>query len=82
MYEFNLITDKNNVSGTRKSFGFDKHEQIYKMDKYGDTYFLTDDECRLIIKAGGLDSILKFLKETKYTDKIEVNGILIVNLTV
>lgn len=88
MYDFNIVLKDGTEEKEIHSFTFDGDNGIYKWDmsfngKTGHkNYFLTLDECQLIVKAGGVANIAKFLRNSNYKDTMTVGafGVKVINL--
>ena len=67
---------KFNIEGV--DFAIDDDNGIYKQNGTARNYFLTNDECRLIVRAG-VSNIVSFLNDSKANDTITIEGLAITN---
>lgn len=79
-YDFNIIENPRGETPKKYSFTIDEYGGIYKPKGSGRNYLLSNDECRLVIKAGGVNKIWLFLKNSYYKDVLTVGGLNIINL--
>ena len=85
MYDFNIIVNPDTDHKEKHSFTFDGDNGIYQWttgfnkNTGHKNYLLSDDDCRLLVKAGGVNGISSFLRNSGYGDVLKVNGLKIVN---
>lgn len=75
MYDFNIIT----AAGDKHSFTLDGNGGVYKYKGGARNYFLTMQECKLIVSVGGVVKLQRFLSSTNYRDTLTVAGLKVIN---
>ena len=80
-YDFNIVVNPHKPEDKEiHSFTIDNDGGVYKSKGTTRNYLLSHEDCRLIVKAGGVNKIWLFLKQTVYRDTLSVGGLMVVNL--
>lgn len=79
MYDFNIIVNEGTNHKEKHSFTLDGNGGVYKYKGSGKDYFLTMQECKLIVSVGGVVKLQRFLSTTNYRDTLKVAGLKVIN---